>query len=496
MSERPDDEVRDLLDSASRYAEGVGLEPLSESDAEWHWAMGRRRRSRRRAGAGALAGVAAACAVAIAWQSGLMGGASVPEPTVAMVPDGYTTFVFATPDAPEVDVDTISALRIPDASDLEGTSWELVDQLWGGDRDGTSETTPSAVQIVGGDPDMTTLSFSGDEGIGWGFVADDCGAGWFQEDLALSPQGQFPPGDLATNDQGCPAPAQAAEDFWIEVLAGGGYLRLLGGQWLLVSVVTPTAEGAPTATGPVTGEDPTTDDRAQETSERPATTDEPEGSAIDPEPTTPVEPTGSQTDSAQHPDGTDDTEGTGSTDDTGNDDTGGSQAGDGTGSDDGTSLEPGSPLPGFTAPDQITVSDGWPSSGGDLLAPTVRAGLNEGFDRVVLDLTGTDAPAWRVEYTDNPLRDGSGLPMQIAGDSVLELVITGMAYPEPGDPVYDEGDYGLDTHQLGGVYEVIRTTPFEGQLQLFVGVNGEPRAYRVFLLAEPMRLVIDIQHPD
>ena len=41
--------------------------------------------------------------------------------------------------------------------------------------------------------------------------------------------------------------------------------------------------------------------------------------------------------------------------------------------------------------------------------------------------------------------------------------------------------------------EVIRTTPFEGQLQLFVGMTGEPRPYRVFLLQDPLRLVVDVQ---
>jgi hypothetical protein len=113
---------------------------------------------------------------------------------------------------------------------------------------------------------------------------------------------------------------------------------------------------------------------------------------------------------------------------------------------------------------------------------------------LVLDLTGTTTPTWLARYTDAPVRDGSGLPMLIAGDSVLELVVTGMAYPEPGDPVYDDGDFGLDTHRLDGVYEVIRTTPFEGQLQLFVGLQDGPRPYRVFLLQDPLRLVVDVQH--
>ena len=127
----------------------------------------------------------------------------------------------------------------------------------------------------------------------------------------------------------------------------------------------------------------------------------------------------------------------------------------------------------------------------------MRAGVHDGFDRIVLDITGTvepPGPGWRAAYTDTPTRDGSGLPVEIAGDSSLVLTVNGMAYPEPGDPVYDDGDFGLDTHRLGAVVEVIRATPFEGQLDVYLGITGEPRPYRTFLLQDPMRLVIDVQH--
>ena len=147
-------------------------------------------------------------------------------------------------------------------------------------------------------------------------------------------------------------------------------------------------------------------------------------------------------------------------------------------------------------PDEQWVGQPWPASGGGVYAPSVRAGVHEGFDRVVLDLAaqpGATGPGWYAVYTPNPLRDGSGAPMEIAGDSVLEVVLNSMAYPEPGDPVYDGGDFGLDTHRLDAVQEVIRTTPWEGQVQLFIGMQGEPRPYRVFLLHDPLRLVVDVQ---
>jgi hypothetical protein len=155
--------------------------------------------------------------------------------------------------------------------------------------------------------------------------------------------------------------------------------------------------------------------------------------------------------------------------------------------------------PAWIDPGEDMVGEPWPGGGPELFAPTVRAGLNDGFDRVVLDITGPpdgEGPGWLARWTEEVFRDGSGLPAEVAGDAFLEVIVSGMAMPEPGDPVYEGGDFWLDTHRLDGVYEVLRTPPFEGQLQLVVGVAGEPRPYRVFLLQDPMRLVVDVRHAD
>lgn len=435
MSELREQELRDLLDGAADLG--------GEVDVDRQWAAGRRRRTRRGAGMALAAGVVGVALVGGLVQTGLLGGAT-PVPTgPAAVPDGYTTFVFAAPDAPAGDVPGTGSGRVtvPSADDLAGTSWVLTDQLWGS---GTE-----AAQVVGGDPGTTTIEFSGADGTGWGFDADGCGGGWFQEDLTLSAEGRFPAGGPATDDQGCPPDAQAAEDFWIEALGSGGYLRGLEDDWLLVSVVAPTTEGtqAPTTDPPGT-ESPTTEGTA------PVETTDPVAPTSDP-----VAPTSDDE----------------------------APTGEGTGAPVGG--------PPFVDPDEESVHQPFPAGGGDLFAPTVRAGAHEGFDRVVVDLTGSEGEGlgWRAAYTDDPRLDGSGMPADVAGDSVLQLTLAGMGYPEPGSDIYAEGTLGLDTHTLGAVVEVQRTTPFEGMLQVFVGMQSEPRPYRVFLLQDPMRLVIDVQ---
>ena len=631
-------DVRGLLDNASWTGQHEPVDPHE------HWASGRRRRSRKRAGAGLLGGVAVVAVAGLVWQAGVFGGEAGPlEPHVATLPSGLTTFVLAASDGEAGGVEGAGGveedgaeLQVADAEDLSGTSWGLTDQVWGSDQ--------SATEIVGSDAE-TVFSFGGAAGRGWGFGADDCGGGWFQEDLQLTADGSFAGGDLATRDVGCPDPAQTAEDFWIDVLVHGGTLHTLDHDWLLLSVDTEQAgveqpppvvvedatrlvfvrdgtdpdgadpDGADLDAGDPVGVDLTWPERVPSNEDLAGTRwrlagagtgadgaeilapwlEEPsrlrlwfaEGypgslglvygdgcvlaqlrtEGVDARgATVPIEGLSSLveegdgtcsgaeaagpvlTDALESgaqvtlvgddtlllrivlpaDDGVAPTQTPAAPTNPDDDEAGTPAAGESptpstatrpvaaptgptaapttpsTPTDATSPTDPTAPAeitapdagPAFMDPDEQWIGQPWPASGGGLYAPSVRAGVHDGFDRIVLDLTGepgATGPGWYAVYTPNPLRDGSGLPMEIAGDSVLEIVLNGMAYPEPGDPVYDDGDFGLDTHRLGAVEEVIRTTPWEGQIQLFIGMQGEPRPYRVFLIQDRMRLVVDVQ---
>jgi len=224
MSDREDD-LRVLLDEAS----GTGQDRVLQPDDTW--ATGRRRRTRKRAGAGALGVVALAAVGGLVWQTVLGGSDGSDEIGVATLPAGSTTFVLAAPDATADPPEAPDGLQVPSAEELEGTDWMLRDEIWASDQ--------TSAEVVGSAAE-TTFSFAGQDlpARGWGFGADDCGGGWFQEGLTLTDAGAFPPGDLATDDQGCLEPAQTAEDFWIDVLSHGGSLHQLGDEWLLLSVDT------------------------------------------------------------------------------------------------------------------------------------------------------------------------------------------------------------------------------------------------------------------
>lgn len=481
-------DVRGLLEGASRIDGDERVVP----DAPW--GAGRRRRTRKRVGGGVASALATVAAGALVWQTGVLGGGDGLDGVAAEFPPGGTTFVFAdaaTPSAQTPDPAALSAVTPVDAGELTGTRWTLQEDLWrGGD----------SAEVVGADA-ATELAFPA-VGGGWGVSVDGCGQAMATGALRLEPDGAFAPQELMTTDLGCPAQVQAAEDFWMEALAGGGSLHRLGGEQaglLLLTVVAPTTDEPVAATTPEpTGPDPVRTDSTSPDPDPTGAEPDPTGAAQEPDPPGPtsVEPTEDPEDpadpvqepepSAQEP-SPQETEPVAPV-----------PAPQPPVVDPGTGVDPGGgagPELPWTDPVVRTEGGGGVAAGGALYAPSVRAGRHDGFDRVVVDLTGagpTTGPGWVASYEASPTRGGSGLPAGVAGDSVLQLVLAGMAYPAEGDPVYDGGDYGLDTHSLGAVVEVIRTTPFEGQLQVFVGMHGEPRPYRVFTLGDPLRLVVDV----
>lgn len=143
--------------------------------------------------------------------------------------------------------------------------------------------------------------------------------------------------------------------------------------------------------------------------------------------------------------------------------------------------------PGSTAP-----STGEPS-GGPLSVTEVRVARQDGYDRVVFELDGEapGTPGWRVEYSDDPRRDGSGDPVEIEGDAVLVVRITGTGYP------FDTGREEATTATVPADAEVVRAVElgavFEGTYEAFVGVSAE-QPYSVTRLADPARIVVDVEH--
>lgn len=134
-----------------------------------------------------------------------------------------------------------------------------------------------------------------------------------------------------------------------------------------------------------------------------------------------------------------------------------------------------------------------PSADAALTVTDVRVGHHDGFDRVVLELGGTGTPGWHVEYVDAPVADPGDQPLALAGDQALQVVVTGTTYPfETG---LTEFTLGQPVPLAGGtsVAEAVLVGTFEGRTQAYVGVVGDPAPFRAYLLADPVRLVVDVR---
>lgn len=151
---------------------------------------------------------------------------------------------------------------------------------------------------------------------------------------------------------------------------------------------------------------------------------------------------------------------------------------------------PAAAAPAFAA---TTGRDVEEPTGGPLTVTAVRVARQDGYDRVVFELAGKQAgqPGWRVEYVDNPSRDGSGDPVEVEGDATLVVYVDGAGYP------YDTGQEEAESAPVPADAEVVREVElgsvFEGVYEAFIGTSRKA-PFRVFRLADPARVVVDVRH--
>lgn len=128
-----------------------------------------------------------------------------------------------------------------------------------------------------------------------------------------------------------------------------------------------------------------------------------------------------------------------------------------------------------------------------LTVSAVRLAAQDGYDRVVFELGGAGAPGWDVRYVDQPTADGSGDPVAVAGEAVLQVGITGAGYPyETGVEEYAAAD-PLTAAGTAGVTEVVFAATYEGVTTAFIGTRAAG-PFRVYALEDPTRVVVEVAH--
>jgi hypothetical protein len=131
----------------------------------------------------------------------------------------------------------------------------------------------------------------------------------------------------------------------------------------------------------------------------------------------------------------------------------------------------------------------------DLVLRDVRVSEHEGFDRVVVEFEGTGTPGWGARYVKTPRADGSGVAVDVHGDSFLGVSISGVTirkrYPETPADFFRGRRHFMPEHG-GRIADVNVGGVFEGYSQLFLGIDGDQAPFRVFARTSPSRLVVEV----
>ena len=163
---------------------------------------------------------------------------------------------------------------------------------------------------------------------------------------------------------------------------------------------------------------------------------------------------------------------------------------------------PGAPAAGGTPSGGAAEFDGdlgpqlvEPSADARVTVRDVRLGAHDDYDRVVFEVDGEGTPGWRVQYVDEPSDAGSGKAVEVAGDAVLQVELTGAGYPfDTGVEEYEQAG-PLTAAGTAAVTEVAFRATYEGVTTAFIGTRDD-MPFRVYLLEDPARVVVEIAHPS
>ena len=148
---------------------------------------------------------------------------------------------------------------------------------------------------------------------------------------------------------------------------------------------------------------------------------------------------------------------------------------------------PTADAPAFAEDTEPQSGEGSGAAG--LVLIDVRVAEAEGFDRIVLEFSGTGTPGWVVNYVDEAVLDGSGEVVALGGSAILDIYASGTTWPAPD---YYRGPSHLAPENGGDINDVYVGGTFEGTTQVLAGIDGDPAPFRVFALTAPSRLVIDV----
>jgi hypothetical protein len=136
-----------------------------------------------------------------------------------------------------------------------------------------------------------------------------------------------------------------------------------------------------------------------------------------------------------------------------------------------------------------TSDEGGPAQAGSAADPAgamhisgIRISSEQGYTRLVIELTSHGVPVWTARYTE--ASGPGGGPVEIEGKAFLRVALQTGA---------DPGHQGQNDTRLspGPVAEAKTTGFFEGSEEVLIGMRDGQTPFRAFALTNPGRIVID-----
>ena len=145
------------------------------------------------------------------------------------------------------------------------------------------------------------------------------------------------------------------------------------------------------------------------------------------------------------------------------------------------------------------IAGNFPLSGGDILADA-RIGAQDGYDRLVLEFvaSGSVPESYEIKYVFNnsggeniTVSDNLHLESQVQGNAALQIILAGSHEDVANNVVIYEGPDTLSSSLMGNITEAKFAGSHAGLILWGIGVE-EANGFRVFELADPPRVVIDV----
>lgn len=120
----------------------------------------------------------------------------------------------------------------------------------------------------------------------------------------------------------------------------------------------------------------------------------------------------------------------------------------------------------------------------------IRSARHDGFDRVVFDFAEPLPAADAVRYVDHVTADGSGQPVAVAGRAFLVVRFEqAQAHTDAGSPTIAARRLSPN---LPVISEIVEAGDYEGYVTIALGLTAKV-PFRVFELANPSRIVVDVR---